>query len=97
MQQLTKDEAVAFAESKSYEGMSYRQIAEFQINQKCLCMPFSKFHEAVEKTLDRPVFTHEFGMNYDGIKAEIMDGKEAPSFEEIIGLIPKGKLILVSA
>jgi hypothetical protein len=97
MQQLTKDEAVAFAESNSYEGMSYRQIAEFQINQKCLCMPFSKFHEAVEKTLDRSVFTHEFGMNYDGIKAEIMDGKEAPSFEDIIGLIPKEKLIVVSA
>jgi hypothetical protein len=97
MEQLTKDEAIAFGESKSYEGMSYRQIAEFQINQECLCMPFSKFHEAVEKTLGRPVFTHEFGMNCDGIKAEIMDGKEAPSLEEIVGLIPKEKLLIISA
>ena len=94
MKQLTKEQAIAFAESKSYENMSHREIAEFQINQKKLCMPFNIFHEAVEKTIERPVFTHEFGMNTEGIKTEIMKGKEAPSFEDIINLIPKDKLIV---
>jgi hypothetical protein len=34
-------------------------------------MPFDVFHEAVEKTIGRPVFTHEFGVNANGIRAEI--------------------------
>ena len=87
MKQLTKEQAIAFSESKSYKNMSHREIAEFQINQEKLCMPFNIFHEAVEKTIDRPVFTHEFGMNPEGIKAEIMEGKKAPSFDDIISLI----------
>ena len=33
-----------------------------------LCMPFSIFQEAVEKTLGRPVWTHEFA--FYGIKKE---------------------------
>ena len=96
MKQLPKEQAIAFAESESYKDMSHRDIAEFQINQEKMCMPFSIFHEAVEKTINRPVFTHEFGLNYKGIKAEIMDGKEPPSFEEIINLIPKEKLMMVA-
>lgn len=95
MKQLTKDQAINFAESKAFSNMSYREIAEFQINQKKLCMPFSIFHKAVEKTIERPVFTHEFGLNSDGIKAEIMGSKPPPSFEEIINLIPKEKLIII--
>jgi len=94
MKQLTKEQAISFAESKSYEGMSSKEIAEFQINQEKMCMPFEIFHEAVEKTIGRPVFTHEFGMNFEGIKDEIMNGAEPPSFDEIMSLIPKGKLIV---
>ena len=60
MKQLTKEQAIAFGENKCYEGMTYRQIAEFQMEQDKLCMPFNVFHEAIEKTLGRPVFTHEF-------------------------------------
>lgn len=71
MKQLTRDEAVRFANNKSYKDMTFREIAEFQINQKCLCMPFEVFHEAIEKTLGRPVFSHEFGVNVDGIKDEL--------------------------
>ncbi len=95
MKQLTKEQAINFAESKAFSNMSYREIAEFQINQKKLCIPFNIFHEAVEKTIKRPVFSHEFGLNSDGIKAEIMEGKTPPSFEDIINLIPKEKLIIV--
>jgi len=95
MKQLTTEQAVSFDESKAYEGMSQREIAEFQINQDILCMPFNIFHEAVEKTLDRSIFTHEFGLNYEAIKSEIMDGRQPPSFEEIISLIQSDKLLVV--
>ena len=96
MKQLTKEQAIAFADSKVYKDMTYKEIAEFQINQELLCMPFNIFHEAVEKTLDRSVFTHEFGLNSEGIKAEIMEGKDPPSFEEILNLIPEDKRVVVT-
>lgn len=60
-----------------------------------LAVPFAVFHEAVEKSLGRPVYTHEFGMNYDGICAEFLGEKEAPTLEEIINLIPEEKRIIV--
>jgi hypothetical protein len=71
IKQLTREEAVKFHDDKTYAGMTFKEKAGFQINQEKLCMPFSIFHEAVEKTIGRPVFTHELGLNADGIKAEI--------------------------
>ena len=70
-EQLTKKQAIAFHDNEQWKGMSYKQIATLQINQEILCVPFSVFHEAVEKTIGRPVFTHEFGVNVDGIRTEI--------------------------
>lgn len=94
MKQLTKEQAIAFAENKLYEGMTYRQIAEFQMEQDLLCMPFSVFHEAIEKTLGRPVFTHEFAFS-DNLRKELYGEKEAPTLDEIINLIPEEKRILI--
>ena len=95
MRQLTKEQALSFAENKLYEEMSYRQRAEFQIEQERLCMPFDVFHEAIEKALGRPVYTHEFGLNREGLMKELRGEKEPPTFEEIIGMFPKEKLILI--
>ena len=94
---MTKEQAIALRESKFWEGMTHRQIAELQMCEEWLCMPFSVFHEAVEKALGRPVFTHEFGLNYQGLKDELFNGKAAPSLEEIINLIPEEKRIIVCA
>ena len=93
---MTKEEAIALAESKFWETMSYRKRAVFQINEKRLCMPFDVFHEAVEKTIGRPVYTHEFGLNHDGIKKEINGEGVAPTLEEIINMIPAEKRIIVA-
>lgn len=95
MKQLTKAQAIAFAENKCYENMTYRQIAEFQMEQDKLCMPFDVFHEAIEKTLGRPVFTHEFGLNHDGLRKELFGEKVPPTFEEILNLIPQEKRVLI--
>ena len=75
MKQLTKEQAIAFAENKCYENMTYRQIAEFQMEQDKLCMPFGVFHEAMEKTLGRPVFTHEFAFREE-LRKELYGEKE---------------------
>jgi len=92
---MTKEQAVALADSKFWEDMSYRERATFQLFEERLCMPFDIFHEAVEKTLGRPVWTHEFASSKQ-LQAELIGEKAAPSFEEIINLIPKEKRILVA-
>lgn len=94
MIQMTKEQAIAFADTKAYEQLSDRQKVELQLFQDKLCMPFDVFHEATEKVLGRPVFTHEFGWP-DNLKKEFLGEKPAPSFDEIIGLIPKEKLLII--
>jgi len=91
----TEAEAVELHKTKFWEKMSYRERAVFQLFTKRLCMPFDIFHEAVEKVLKRPVYTHEFGFNVEGLKKEIMGAKPAPTLEEIIELIPESKRIIV--
>lgn len=95
MKQLTKEQALEFAENGLWRDMSFDQRAKFQIEQDRLCMPFGIFHASLEKALERPVFTHELGLNLDGIKGELFDGKEPPTFEEIVSLIPSEKLAVI--
>ena len=92
MKQLTKEQAIAFGENN--EGMTARQIAEFQMEQDLLCMPFDVFHKAMEETLGRPVFTHEFAFR-DSLRKELLGEKPSPTFEEIINLIPEQKRVLI--
>lgn len=95
MKQLTREQAIAFCDNKLYEGMTSQQIAEFQMEQERLCMPFDVFHKAITEALGRPVYTHEFGLNREGLLKELRGEKEPPTLEEIINLIPKDKRILI--
>jgi hypothetical protein len=89
--ELTKEQAIALAETGFWKELSQREIAEFQMSNKLLCMPYNVFHEAIEKTLGRTVYTHEFGLNRQGIYDELFNGKPAPSLEDIINMIPEDK------
>ncbi len=71
MKQLSSEEAIEFANKEKYRFMSKYEIAAWQLHQECLCMPFNVFHEAIEYTLGRPVFTHEFGINVENLKLEL--------------------------
>lgn len=93
MKQLTKDQAIQFFDTKSWEALSFEERAKFQISQERLCMPFGVFHEAVEKTINRPIFTHEFGCNVEGLKKEIFENSEPSTLDDIINLLPKEKLL----
>ena len=46
------------------------EIAKYQIFEKILMVDFSVFHESIERLLEIPVFTHEFGLNHEGLKEE---------------------------
>ena len=87
--QLTKQQAITFCENRLWENMSYEERAKFQMVQDRLCMPFDVFHEAISKCLGRPVYTHEFGLNREGLMGEVFQGARPPTLEKIINLMPK--------
>ena len=58
--QLTKEEAIAFHDSKAWELLKLDEVFVFAIPQERLCVPWDLLHEATEFTLGRPVWTHEF-------------------------------------
>ena len=58
---MTKEEAIAKADTKWWETATLEEIVAFQLFEERLCMPFGDFHGAVEKVLGRRVWTHEFG------------------------------------
>jgi hypothetical protein len=95
-QSIGREKAIVLCNSNWWEGKSARELATFQLFTDELSMPFGVFHEAVEKSLGRPVWTHEFALNFDGIAAELLGEKAAPSMEDIINLIPEHKRILVA-
>jgi hypothetical protein len=95
MKEITKETAIKLVKTKFWEDMSYEQIARFQLFTDKLCMPFHIFHDAIEKALNRPVYTHEFGLSVDSLKKELLGEKPPPTLEEIVNLIPKEKRIVV--
>jgi hypothetical protein len=93
---LGQAQAEALADTKWWEGKTHREIAEFQFQTQELVCPFNVFHEALEKSLDRPVFTHELGLNFNGLWNELFNGKEPPTFLEVLDLIPKDKRVIIA-
>jgi hypothetical protein len=93
--ELTREQAIALYESGFWKDMTYIERAKFQIMEERLCMPFDVFHEAISKALGRPVWTHEFGLNREGLIKELFDGAPPPSLEDIINLIPEEKRIVI--
>ena len=94
MEQLTKKQAIALAKSKVWENWTNEEIVRFQLFQEKLCMDFSRFHEAVEAVLDRPVYTHEFAWA-DEVKKEYLGVKKPPTLTETIELIPEDKRLII--
>jgi len=87
MRKMTKEMAIKLANSGFWERLTYRERAIFQLSHRLLCMPFS----VVEKALGRPVFTHEFARP-DLLMEELIGLKEAPTFQDIVDLLPKNKV-----
>lgn len=94
-QSIGRDAAIALGATGWWATTSARAIAEFQLHTAELCMPFGEFHRAIEEALGRPVWTHEFA-DLDGLRAELMGQRPAPSFGDILALIPADKLVVVA-
>lgn len=93
---MTKDQAIALSKSDWWMNKTPRKIAMFQLFEEKLCMPFGEFHKAVENALGRPVYSHEFA-KMDALQKELMGDKPAPTMDEILGMIPEAKRIVIYA
>lgn len=96
MEQLTREQAIAFHDSGAWKQMDAKARAVFQMEQDKLCMPFSEFHAAIEEALGRPVFTHEFYLNRDGLRAELEGKAKAPTFADILAMLPAEKTVVLT-
>jgi hypothetical protein len=94
---IGKENAIKLYNSNWWEGLSYQDIAKFQLFIQELCCPFKVFYEAVEKSLGRSVYAHEFALNYSGICREFLGEFQQPTFEEILNLLPEDKRIVLKA
>jgi hypothetical protein len=96
---MTKEQAIALAESKWWEGKSARDIAMFQIfAADCImCMPFDLLLKAVSEALGRPVFNVEFtSKGVERLKTELLTGGPAPTMDDILALIPEEKRVILA-
>jgi hypothetical protein len=93
--EITEEQAIKLHDSGWWIGLEPRDIVKFQLFEDRLCMPFDVFHEALEKALGRPVWTHELGLNHEGLQKEFLGEAERPTMEEIINLIPEEKRIII--
>ncbi len=60
MRQFNPDEAIAIVDNEEWKDWTDEEIVRFQLFQRLLCVPFDRFQQAIESTLNRSVFTHEF-------------------------------------
>lgn len=65
-----------------WESKDPVEIAKYQIFEPILMVDFQKFHEGLEILIRRPVYTHEFALNIEGLRKEV---------NESIKMINKGK------
>lgn len=96
MEQKTKEQAIAFAQSGVWKEMSHKEIVRLQLFQDLMCVPFGRYHEALTSVLGRSVFTHELSSsNYESMVKEYLGMKDAPTLNEIINLIPEDKRLII--
>jgi hypothetical protein len=97
MKSIGREAAIALAESKWWVGKPARDAALFALQTRELCLPMNDFYGLLHEALDRPVYTHELALNSEGIRQELLGERDAPSFDDILNLIPHDKRVVVQS
>ena len=92
---MTEKQARAIYESGLWKDMPSKDRCWLMLESGFPCYPFGQFHEDLEACLGRPVGHHELALVWKEVKREFLGKVEPPSFQAIIDLIPKEKLIIV--
>jgi hypothetical protein len=59
-----------YGDNHWWESKDPVEVAKYQVFEDVLMTDFSTFHDGVEKLVGRPVYTHEFGLNVEGLRQE---------------------------
>jgi len=59
-----------YGDNKWWLSDNWAEMAYYQLSENMLLVDFGDFHKGVEELLGRPVWTHEFGLNIDVLRAE---------------------------
>jgi len=94
MNQLTKEQAIALYKGGEWRDWTDEEVVKVQLYQTRLCLPFDRFHAAIETVLGRSVWTHEF-VGSDALRQEYEGIRPAPTMEEIIALLPHDKIFVI--
>ncbi len=78
MADLTNDDAEArvqavkdtYGDNHWWDSDDLRTLGYYQMQEPILILPFQQFHAAAEFLLQRPIWTHEFGLNAAELRAE---------------------------
>ena len=62
-----------YGDNKWWNSNDPLYVARYQVFEDILMVPFDRYHEGIEKLLGRPVYTHEFGLNAEGLKQEVRE------------------------
>jgi hypothetical protein len=94
MKQLTREQAIALHQGGDWKNWDDETIVKLQLFQDRLCVPFGRYHQAIEAVLGRDVATHEFGsVGTERLRAEYLGLRPAPTKQDILDLIPAEKRI----
>ena len=88
---LNREQALELAKTEWWTDVSPERLVRFQLFTDELCCPFSVFHEALKTCLGRLVLSHEFASE-EGIinlRQEFLGERPAPTFQEVLELLPK--------
>lgn len=95
--ELTREQAIEIYNTEWWKSATDEQIVSFELFTPRLCLPFDRLLEAIAKVLGRPVWSHEFASsNIDNLRREYLGDKPAPSFDDIVNLIPEEKRMVIT-
>lgn len=59
-------------------------------------VPFELYHKRIEQLVGRPIWTHEIGLNWEGLCKECRWENRPATMNEILTLIPEDRLIIAN-
>ncbi len=89
---MTTDEAQALYDTGWWNVAPPLYIAAFQLREDRLCMPWSKFHEAVESVLGRGVAPSAFALCRAGL-IESVEKLDPPSQKTLLAALRRNAVM----
>ena len=88
---------VGFSSRRPAEEMTPdERAAEMRRFAGPVSIPFDLIHQRIEELVGRSVWTHEIGLDWNGLVAEAGKRREAPTMDGIVDLIPADKRIVLN-